>query len=204
MKTDPTAALEAAETAQKMAELRIGDLRIQRASVIESATGDYASQVAKLDNEIAAMANVAEAHRERIIHIGHQIEAAAQQQRDAAKKAAIAGISKLVATRQSSAERLDTVLKQLLQALEAFDAAESALFSGWPDVLPPAHKLGYLRLHIDALSPARKQRMSAGLIRELAGHVPYGLATMTAERNSELIAELESAPIPEVFESEAA
>lgn len=204
IKEPPAAALEAAQAALHRVEQVIGDLRVQRSSAIENGADDFARRAAVCDAEIATQTAAAAALRERIDLIERHKAEAAQQQREQAKKAAVAEISKHVVARQSAAERLDTVLKQLLQALEAFDAAEQAVFADWPDVLPPAHRFSYLRLHLDALSTARKPRMGAGLIRELASHVPYGLATMTAERNTELVAELEAAPVPVLETEEAA
>ncbi len=50
----------------------------------------------------------------------------------------------------------------------------------------------------------RKQRMTAGVIRELVNRVPFNFAAEVEKSSRELIEELESTPVPELSDVEAA
>jgi len=58
--------------------------------------------------------------------------------------------------------------------------------------MPRADRLGYLRaMRIDVLSPARKQKMIAGLVREIVNRGPFNIAEEVEKRGRELIDELD-------------
>jgi hypothetical protein len=50
-------------------------------------------------------------------------------------------------------------VRSVAETVAELSVADDAVFVAWPDVLPPAHKLEYLRaLRIEPLSAMRKHR----------------------------------------------
>ncbi|MFZ1969190.1 MAG: hypothetical protein WAU79_19085, partial [Bradyrhizobium sp.] len=69
---------------------------------------------------------------------------------------------------------------------------DDAIFLNWPEVMPRIDSLGYLRaMRIDVLSPSRKQKMMAGLVREIVNRGPFNIAEEVEKRGRELVNELD-------------
>lgn len=199
-RTDPDAALQAAKTALLQAEERIAQLRLERAAKIEQAEGEtYISEVGKIGAEIARLQASVTAHRDRIAIMQRRQREGERSNREQQKAACIAEVRKAVPRRQAAVERVDGLLKQLADAVAALEAADGALFANWPEVMPPAARFTYLRaMRLEPLSAMRKERMVAGLIRELVNRVPFNFAAEVEQCSRELIEELESTLVPEL------
>ena len=125
--------------------------------------------------------------------------------REQQKSACISQVKQAVPRRQAAIERVDGLVKQLAEAVAALEAADEAVFSNWPEVMPPAHRFSYLRaMRIEPLSSMRKQRMTAGLVRELVNRGPFDFAAEIEKQSRELLEELESTPVPELSDVGAA
>lgn len=199
MKTDPRAALQAAQTALTQAETRIAELLAERAVKIEQAEGDnYLGEVEKIDAEIARLQASIRAHQDRITSMQQRQRDNAVAAREQQRREGIASVKRLLGARAVAAAKLDAAVKQVAEAIAALSVADDAVFVAWPNVLPQAHKLEYLRaLRIEPLSSMRKQRpMMAGLVRELVNRVPFDFASEVEKRNLELVEELETAGLP--------
>jgi hypothetical protein len=204
LRPDPDAALQAAQAALVQAEARIDQLQTERSAKIE-ADGDYIADVAKIDVEITRLQASLSAHHDRITILQRRQRDGEHANRMQQKVACIAEVKKAVPRRQAAVERVDGLVKQLANAVAELEAADEAVFANWPAIMPPAHRFGYLRaMRIEPLSNMRKQRTTAGVVRELVSRVPFEFATEIAKRSRELIEELESTPVPELSDIGAA
>jgi chromosome segregation ATPase len=199
-KTDPDGSLRAAETALAQTQDKLRALELERESLLFG-EGDYAAAIEKLDKQLEVLRSNADIHAARIV-------AMTQRQRDHAasrlEQQRIAFIAdelkkKRLPRRLAAAVDLDGApLKDVPDKVAKLVAACDAVYENWPDVMPSASRFNWTRVSlIDALSARRKQRMSAGLVRELAARGPYNFTTAVAELNNELLAELDSATLPE-------
>lgn len=191
--------LQTARDALAQAEQRIAELEAERAQKLTDAEGDYLAEVAAIDQQIRSLQADATVHRDRIaaMEIKHQKQ---ERARRADEKAAfVAELRKTLPRRQAAAARIDAALKEAVAAFADLAAADDAVFSNWPAVMPRADRFGYLRaMRIEPLSSARKQRpIMAGLICELINRAPFDLATEVEKRGRELIEELEGASVQE-------
>ncbi len=205
-RTDPDAALQAAQTALQQAEERIGQLQVERAAKIEQAEGDaYVADVANIDAEIGRLQASVTAHHDRIAIMQRRQREVEQAGREQQKANCVAEVKKAIPRQLAAVERLDGLLKQLAEAVAALQIADEAVFANWPAIMPPAHRFTYLRaMRLEPLSSMRKQRMVAGLLRELISRGPYNFAAEIEKNSRELLEELESTPVPELHDVGAA
>jgi hypothetical protein len=174
------------------AERRIAELQDERASKLIDAEGDYLADIAAIDDQIRThQANVV-VHNDRIAALAIRKARQEKKRRANEREAAIAEVKKLIPRRQASAERIDVAVKEMAAAFDELAATDEAIFKNWPDVMPSADRFGYLRaMRIDVLSPARKQKMVSGLVRELVNRAPFNLAAEVEKCGRELVDELE-------------
>jgi hypothetical protein len=188
---DPDDSLEVARVALLQTEQRISDLEKSRAVKISDGEGDYLAEVDAIDRELFSLRANVGVHQDRIVAMQGRQRDRDRARRKQERSAAIARIEKLVGQRTEAGQRLDGALKQVAEAFAELSTADAAVFEDWPDVLPPASRLGYLRaLRIEPLSSMRKHRMTAGLIAELINRGPFEIASEVEKRNGELVAEL--------------
>jgi hypothetical protein len=197
---------QVARSALQQTEEHILSLETERARKLEEAEGDYLGEVDAIDQQLRSLRANIVVHNDRIAAMGTRRVKQAHARREREKVAAITDISNRLERRASAAQKLDEELARVADTFAELSAADQAVFAGWPDMLPQAHSLRYCSASIhEALSSIRKHRpMSAGLIRELVQHLPYGFASLVDERGRELIAELEAAKMPDLPMDEAA
>jgi hypothetical protein len=190
---DPAESLSTAQAALLAVENRIKELAAERAAKLE---GDsYVDDVARIDRDIAILSQAIAAHQSRVEMLGRRQHEQAKLKVEQERLAAIERVKKALPRRHQAAIRLDAALVELNKAFALLEVADSDLFRDWSDLLPPPHRLRYLSLlNLDCLSSVRKPRMSVGLVRELAGHSAFNIATIAEGRNLELVTELEGAP----------
>jgi hypothetical protein len=177
------------------AEQRIVELQAQREQKLIDAEGDYLEAIAGIDEQIRALQASVVVHRDRIAAL--DVKRARQERKRLAdeKAAFIAEVKKLIPRRQASAAKIDAALKEIATAFAELESTDSAIFANWPDVMPRADSLGYLKaMRIDVLSQSRKQRMMAGLVREIVNRGPFNIAEDVEKRGRELVDELEGRP----------
>jgi hypothetical protein len=94
---------------------------------------------------------------------------------------------------------------EVAKVVAKIDAKEKAIYEGaFPILRLVLHSLGYLRpTKIESLSTRRKQRMTAGMVRELANRDGFEFAKTVETNNRELLDELANEPIPETEASAA-
>jgi hypothetical protein len=185
-----------ARSALSQAVERINALTAARSAALEGE--DYADRVGRIDREIVDLQSSLGAHQDKIASIEAKARKAEEAAREQRRIDAIAKVKKLLPKRASAAERLDRAVAELQAAYKALAYADAAVFLMWPDELGNAQPLRYLSImHVESLAATRKQRMTAGLVRELAGRDPDGFAAKADALNAELIAELDGTPASE-------
>jgi hypothetical protein len=195
--------IAAAESALADAEARAAALETERIARLE-ADVDYVITTAQLTRELEALHETAQAHRARIAVLLEKQKQAAREQRERQRIAAIAKIRKSLSGRVTTAAALDQALVAVAKAVSALEAADRAVFAGWPSVLPTAHSLRYTStLNGAALSTVRRQHPAApGILRSLVEKMhTFDFAAEAEQANADLISELDRSP---VVEAEAA
>jgi hypothetical protein len=202
---NPTAALATAQAALEQAQARAHKLTEERAALLAEAGEDYLNAAGKLGSEIARARADADVHRERIAVLHRRCRELEQYRREQQKAACIAELKKVLPRRRAAVERLDAALKDAASAFAAIEVADTRIFADWPDVMPPAHRLGYYQVtRLAPLSSMRKEQpMMSGLVREVVRRQPFDLTAAVEKLDLELIDELEGAPIPELHEDAA-
>jgi hypothetical protein len=186
----PEQSLEAAQAVLHQAELRLAQLAGERTAALQG--DDYAAAVAKIEIEIGDLTASITAHRGRIAVLEERQRDDELAERGRMRIAGVAAVRKKLPARLAAAKRLDAAMAEVAAALAELERADGAVFASWPDVLPPADRLRYLRItNLDSLSTVRKHRVGYGPVRELAMNAPYNIAEIVDSRNSELAAELE-------------
>jgi hypothetical protein len=175
-------------------ERAIAELEDKRHVALSSPDG--LSEVRQIDDRIAGLRADIAVMREREAWVAGKALEAERRQREQRRLAAVADIKTRLGAREVAAQKLDQALASLAEAFAAFERADAALFVGWPDVLPNAEMLRFLRLmNIDALSYTRKSRPPGpGAVLVLLNKLPLNLAAEAEKRNGELIAALEAEP----------
>lgn len=195
-----------AERALADCQARIALAEAQRVGQIAGDGDDYVTATTKIDRDVASLRAAAAAHRDRLVALRErerQAECGRQVER---RKAGIAAIKKLLPARQAAAAKLDRAIAALREAYSELEIADRTVFTNWPpDVLPPAHRLSYLRmLNIESLSSMRKHRMSPGVVPALLEKpATLDLSAEAERRNAALIAELDESAAVSVAEQEA-
>jgi hypothetical protein len=203
---DPVAALATAQAALEQAQARAHKLTEERATLLAEGEGEnYLSEAASLGHKIASARADADVHRERIVVLHQRVREQELHQREQRKAASIAEVRKALPRRKAAVERLDAALLEVSKAFSAIEMADTKIFADWPDVMPPAHRLGYFQVtRLSPLSSMRKEQMLGGLVREIARRQPFDLTAAVEKLDRELIEELEQAPIPELHDEDAA
>jgi hypothetical protein len=197
---DPAAELGSTQAALLQIEARLRQMEIDRTARLEAADDNYLDEVAKIDREKAILNNQAAVHRDRLVVLERRVCEHDRQQLTLRQAEAVAIIRRSQGASVTAAKKLDAGLKQVAEAVSELDAADEATFStNWTDELPPVSRLLYLRSQtIEPLSTMRRVRPAmAGLVRELVYKLPFNFTQQVEQRNAELIAELESAGLPE-------
>ncbi|MGA7714481.1 hypothetical protein [Bradyrhizobium sp.] len=174
------------------AEQRIVELQADREQKLIDAEGDYLEAIAAIDEQIRTLQASVVVHRDRIA--AQAVKRARQERKrlEDEKTAFIAEVKKLIPRRQASAARIDAASKEAASAFAELAATDDAIFLNWPEVMPRIDSLGYLRaMRIDVLSPSRKQKMMAGLVREIVNRGPFNIAEEVEKRGRELVNELD-------------
>jgi hypothetical protein len=197
--------LEAAHATLAQCEERISVLLAEReAKLLDSGT-DWLSAIAAIDHELATLRASVVLHGERIAAMEQKQRSLDHVRRLQERAAAIAAIKKTLPARLAAAQRVDAAVKQLVDCIADLDAADEAIFGAkkWPAAVGvPVHQFWHLKSqHIGPLSLRRIHRMQSGLFREIASKFPFSIADAVAEKNNELIAELESASVPDLIET---
>jgi hypothetical protein len=196
-KPDPDDSLVAATAALARTEQRIAELQIERTAKIETADGDYVTDVAKIDREIIGLGANASVHRDRM----EAMEAKRRQQvlarLEQEKTTGVAEVRKQLGKRHDAARKLDAALAQVTQAFAELIKTDEEAFSNFPPSVSPLGRLNHFRLEaFEALSTRRMQRPpSAGIVRCVAEHEQFQFADAIEARNREVIEMLEGAPI---------
>jgi hypothetical protein len=189
--------LHKTEQALVAVNAQIIELEAKRAGLIAGDDADVEA-ILRIDGDLSKLDSKVKLLTERIAVLEAGQRKRAQELRAHTKATEVAGKKKLIAARSSVAAEFDRWLEQGQQLFTKLGAADNAIFANWSDVMPHAHKLEYLRvLRSEMFSQQRKQRMSAGVIREMLNRAPYGVADIAEQKGNELIAELEDAAIPE-------
>ena len=200
---DPAAALERATAQLTTTEGEIAALQAERAAAVR----DYedVEAVAAVDAKIDHKRRTAGILRDRITALQEAQREHDRRKLDDARQSAVKTIVTRLDARVQAATKLDRAGVLVAEALAELAAADEAVFAGWSDLLPPAHRLTYLRmLNLDPISSQRKPRpMSPGVIRQLVEKLPLNLAGEAEKRNAELVSELQAAPIPDQHEHAA-
>jgi hypothetical protein len=194
---DADDAFSAVQKALAAAENKISVLELERKAKLDSADDSWLVDVDRIDRDLASnRANVG-VYQERLVALKRRQRDQDMARRDQIKASGIAEIKKRLVRRRTATEKLEQALKQVAVAFAELDGSDIAVFEGWSEVLPPAHRLAYCRASIhEALSSRRIIRpMAAGIVRELAERVPLNLVGAIDEKSSDLIAELEATPV---------
>ena len=174
------------------AEQRIVELQAEREQKLIDAEGDYLEAIAAIDEQIRTLQASIVVHRDRIAALDIKRARLERKRRADEKAAFITEVKKLIPRRQASAARVDAALKEAASAFAELAATDEAIFMNWPEVMPRIDSLGYLRaMRIDVLSPSRKQRMIAGIVREIVNRGPFNIAEEVEKRGRELVAQLD-------------
>jgi hypothetical protein len=198
-------AVTAAERALLETEQRIVELETAWKARIDQPDGDYVADTAKIEREIDNLRSAATVHRERIMAMRQRQNLIGRALREQLKQSAVAAIEKTLSVRLGAARKLDKALADVAEAYGELAKADAELFSGWPDVLPPAHMLIYLRaMRIEALSINRKQKLVSGAVHQVIERLPLQFAEQVAKDNADLLDELKKARVPEPEEVAAA
>jgi hypothetical protein len=203
-RTDPDDTLPAAEASIAQIEERIAALTAERDEKL--LTESFVEDVGRIDRELVSLRANIDIHRQRAAALRDRRRANVQAQRVQEKKAAVAEVGKHLSRRFSLAQRLDKAIAEVEAACNDLVAADDEAFKNWPDVLPNADHLAYTRATIIPALSTRGQRqpLFAGIVRTIAQHGAYGFASAVDQANRELLQELQSAPIPETREQDAA
>jgi hypothetical protein len=204
-RTDPDDTVPAAEASITQIEQRMTALVADRAEKL--LTEDFSTDdVGRIDRELATLnANIV-IHRERASALKVRQRAQHQKRLELEKKTAMEQIAIRLSRRYDLARRLDKALAEVEAACNDLVTADDDAFKNWSDTLPRANLLAYTRATVIPALATRGQRqpLFAGIIRTIAQHGAYGFASAVDQANRELMQELQSAPIPEPNDQEAA
>lgn len=198
-RTDPDAALQAAQADLQAAERRIGELQIERAAAIEQAEGgEYVSAVAMINTELAHLGASVVAHGARVVAMKTRCHQQVLARREQDRQAGIADVRKRLGKRSAAARKLDTALAEIKRSFAELMAADEEAFSDFPPSVSPLGRLAHFRLDgFQALSAWRRpQPPSAGIVRRVAELDAFNFADAIEARNREVIEMLESSPLP--------
>jgi hypothetical protein len=196
-KPDPDDSLVAAAAALARSEQRIAELQIQRTAIIETADGDYAAEVGKLDTEIRNLGANASVHRDRM----EAMEAKRRQQvlarLEQEKTTGVAEVRKLRGELTEAAKEADAAKALFTAAFRKMMKVSEKIDANYPSSVSSLGRLGHFSLEaIEPLSSRRRQRPpSAGIARDFAEHEPFRLEELVEAQNREVIEMLEGAPI---------
>jgi len=175
---------------------RISALEIERQQKIESGEGDYAAVVARIDTELARLNSTIGIHRQRAEVMERRARKDAAARAEQERLAGVAAVRKRSAARLEAARKLDTAIGELSKAYTELLKADELLFRDWPEAVSNLGQLHHF--HIDGMEPLSSHRRprppQAGLIRSIAEHGTFSIATAIETKNRELMEMIESAP----------
>src|SRR5271165_4755028 len=197
-RTDPEAALKAAQAALSSTMDKILALELQRAAAIEqSETDDYINDVAEIDAELGRLRAGVATHEARVAAMETRCQQQALARREQARQAGIADVGKRLVKRLAAARKLDAAVLQLQRSFGELVKADQAAFGDFPSSVPQLGRLPHF--HIDAFPALSARRLprppSAGVIRHIAEIELPSFADAIEARNKEVIEMLESAPV---------
>ncbi len=191
---NPIELLQAAQQAGAQTAERIRALQAERVTKLVDAEGEYLSEVAKIDREIATLLASGAIHSDRAAALEvrrRELSVAAREQQ---KSAALADFEKRIADcATAAAPRIETAVAEISAALAVYEAAHRALFADWPSAL-----LGPTRRYWTSnVSTPRAQLME--IVQRLK---PLADSDITFAKS--LAATIRTSPLPELPREEIA
>lgn len=150
---DTATALLRARSAFDAAESQISDFKTARDVALKNLDDESAvAEVQRLDHEIEAHQHAASIYHERIGALLERQREDERGNREAEKAAAVAEVGKRLARRQSAARKFDEATEVFIAEIAKLQAADAAVFSDWPAILPLMDAGTKLRNHRSFLS----------------------------------------------------
>jgi hypothetical protein len=189
--------LKAAQAGLLQAADRKAELHAKRIQLIEGADSDIdVAQVEKIDAELLRLTANEAVFRDRIFAMEAKCRQQALARLQQEKAVGIAEARKLLDRRTAACREIDAAVAHVKKAVADFLKMNADVKAAWPASVSARGLLQYFDLeYLDDLSSHIRQHRTAGIVRAIAEHEPFGFADISIERAREAIDLLEAAPI---------